>query len=170
MDTVSAQLRLPADKLQHLQLLLQEWSDRKTCERRDLESLIGLLHHASKVVRSGRSFLQRMLDLLHGMPMHPLRPHPIQLNQEFRSDLSWWRLFAAAWNGTSYLPFPTTSLSQRWHPTHQGHGVVAHGMATNGSRSSGTRDHRSSQSWSKSCSLSFSLPWHVGVTLSDLSP
>lgn len=29
------------------------------------ESLIGLLNHACKVVRPGRSFLRRMLDLLH---------------------------------------------------------------------------------------------------------
>ena len=106
IDTVSAELRLPADKLQRLQSLLQEWGDRKTCERRDLESLIGLLNHASKVLRPGRSFLRRMLDLLHGVPTPPLRPHPIRLNREFRSDLSWWRLFAATWNGISYLPPP----------------------------------------------------------------
>ena len=110
IDTVSAELRLPADKLQRLQSLLQEWGDRKTCERRDLESLIGLLNHASKVLRPGRSFLRRMLDLLHGVPTPPLRPHPIRLNREFRSKLSWWRLFAVAWNGISYLP-PSHHLS-----------------------------------------------------------
>ena len=74
--------------------------------RRELESLIGLLNHACKVVCSGRSFLRRMIDLLHSVPMHPLRPHPIRLNREFRSDLAWWRLFVSQWNGVSYLPPP----------------------------------------------------------------
>ena len=106
IDTVAGQLRLPAEKLGRLKVLLQEWGDRKACRRRDLESLIGILNHAAKVVRSGRTFLRRMLDLLHGVPNHPLNPHPIRLNREFRSDLAWWRLFASEWNGVSFLPSP----------------------------------------------------------------
>ena len=47
-----------------------------------------------------------MLDLLHAVPMHRLRPHPIRLNREFRSDLAWWRMFAAEWNGVSFLAPP----------------------------------------------------------------
>ena len=103
VDTVAGQLRLPADKLVRLRSLLREWGNKRTCQRRDLESLIGVLSHASKVVRSGRTFLRRMLDLLHGVPMHSLRPHPIRLNREFRSDLAWWQLFASEWNGVSFL-------------------------------------------------------------------
>ena len=76
VDTVSGQLRLPAGKLDRLKSLLQEWGDRKACQRRDLESLIGVLNHACKVVRGGRSFLRRMLDLLHGVPMHLAVPAP----------------------------------------------------------------------------------------------
>ena len=49
-----------------------------------------------------------MLDLLKGN-RHPLRPHPIRLNRLFRSDLTWWRLFAARWNGVSCLP-PSSNL------------------------------------------------------------
>ena len=44
-----------------------------------------------------------MIDLLHAVPSHPTRPHPIRLNREFRSDLMWWDTFAAAWNGISFL-------------------------------------------------------------------
>ena len=46
------------------------------------------------------------VDLLHGVPMHPLCQHPIWLNRAFRSDLAWWRLFAAEWNGVSFPPPP----------------------------------------------------------------
>ena len=112
VDTVAGQLRLPADKLDRLNSLLQEWGDKKACRRRDLESLIGVLNHACKVVRCGRTFLRRMLDLLKGVPMHPLCPHPIRLNRSFRSDLAWWRLFAAEWNGVSFLT-PTVRLPRQ---------------------------------------------------------
>ena len=88
IDTIAAQLRLPADKLGRIQSLLAKWGDRKACSRKGLESLVGLLNHACKVVRAGRSFLRRMLDLLHTVPTHPLRPHPIRLNRGFRSDLA----------------------------------------------------------------------------------
>ena len=103
IDTVTAELRLPTEKLQRLRSLLKDWGDRKTCQRNELESLIGLLNHACKVVRSGRSFLRRMIDLLHHMPHNPHRRHPIRLNNGFRSNLSWWRMFVDRWNGVSFL-------------------------------------------------------------------
>ena len=54
--TITGQLWLSADKLHHLQTLLREWGDRKACSRRELESLVGLLNHACKVVRAERSY------------------------------------------------------------------------------------------------------------------
>ena len=56
VDSSTSELRLPADKLERLQATVVEWLNRKACARRDLESLIGLLNHACKVVRSGRAF------------------------------------------------------------------------------------------------------------------
>ena len=106
VDTGSSHLRLPEDKLQRFRALLEDWRCKRTCGRRELESLVGLLHHACKVVRSGRSFLRRMIDLLKGIRHHPLRPHPIRLNRSFRSDLPWWRSFVVSWNGVSFLPPP----------------------------------------------------------------
>ena len=58
LDTVAGELCLPTDKLSHLQSPLQEWELKKVCTRKELESLIGLLNHAYKVVRSGRPFLR----------------------------------------------------------------------------------------------------------------
>ena len=103
IDTELGQLRLPADKLDRLRSLLQEWGTKKACARKELESLIGLLNHACKVVRSGRSFLRRMLDLLHAVPH---QQPTIRLNAAFRSDLAWWRAFLVNWNGVSFLPTP----------------------------------------------------------------
>ena len=130
-DTIAGQLRLPTDKLHRLQTLVAERGDRKVCTQRELESLAGLLNHACKVVRSGRSFLRHMLDLLHTVPMHPLKPHAIRLNRGFRSDLTWWCLFVSCWNGVSFLAppahLPTLQLASdtsgtwdcgAWHRSH----------------------------------------------------
>ena len=119
VDTVANELRLPEDKLRRLQTLLEQWGDRRTCTRRELESLVGLLNHACKVVpackvvRAGRSFLRRMLDLLHSRPpsSQGRGATPIRLNVEFRADLAWWQCFVKDWNGVSFLPTPS-SLQQ----------------------------------------------------------
>ena len=105
IDTLKGELRLPEEKLHRLQLLLSEWGDRKTCTRKDLESLIGHLNHACKVVRSGRSFLRRMIDLLHMRSVSSRRQAnaPIRLNSSFRADLAWWQTFTREWNGISFL-------------------------------------------------------------------
>ena len=56
-DTQAMVLRLP-------QSLLAEWHTRGSGRRGELESLAGILQHASKVVRHGRCFLRRLYDLL----------------------------------------------------------------------------------------------------------
>ena len=105
IDTQTGELCLPADKLDHLRTLLHQWGNKAACSRLELESLIGLLNHACKVVMSGRSFLRRMIDLLHAVPSS----QPInRLNCGFRSDLAWWSTFINQWNGVSFLPPPSS--------------------------------------------------------------
>ena len=96
IDTLKGELRLLEEKLHRLQLLLSEWGDRKACTRKDLESLIGHLNHACKVVRSGRSVLRRMIDLLRTRSVSNRRQAnaPIRLNSSFRADLAWWQTYA----------------------------------------------------------------------------
>ena len=50
IDTHRFELRLPAEKLSHLQSTLQQWVERRSCTRRELESLLGHLSHAATVV------------------------------------------------------------------------------------------------------------------------
>ena len=56
LDTSNMEVRLPNDKLLRLQTC------RRTCIKRELLSLLGMLHHAAKVVPPGRTFLRRMID------------------------------------------------------------------------------------------------------------
>ena len=100
IDTIAGELRLPEEKMERL---LQEWGGRRACSRKELESLIGLLNHACKVVRSGRAFLRRMIDLLYAVHSQTA---VIRLNVSFRSDLAWWQEFLPRWNGISFLPPP----------------------------------------------------------------
>ena len=64
VDTMEGVLRLPQDKLSRMREALAKWECRSSCKKRELESLVGTLQHACRVVRPGRSFLRRMIDLL----------------------------------------------------------------------------------------------------------
>ena len=80
LDTAELVARLPADKLERACLLLRDWRSRKWCNRRQLESLTGHLHHAAKVVWPGRTFLRPVIDLLCCFRSGD---HPIRLDHEF---------------------------------------------------------------------------------------
>ena len=103
LDSRAQVARLPEDKLCALQELIQSWRNRRWCTRRQLESLIGHLHHAAKVVWPGCTFLRRMIDLLRCFRN---RDHPIRLNAEFHLDLQWWFQFLSSWNGVAFWLFP----------------------------------------------------------------
>ena len=109
VDTLAGELRLPEDKLERLRQLLREWGAKRVCRRRELESLVGLLNHACKVVRPGRSFLRRLLDLLHYTENRPAGDSPIRLSNSCQADIAWWSEFIDTWNGVSFLS-PTLSL------------------------------------------------------------
>ena len=100
IDSVKGELRLPEDKLTQLQDMISQWRGRKACRKRDLLSLIGSLSHACKVVRSGRIFLRRLIDL---STKATRLDHFIRLNAEARADLEWWHQFIGPWNGVSLL-------------------------------------------------------------------
>ena len=114
IDTVAGELRLPEEKLQRLRTLLREWSMRKSCQRKQLESLIGLLTHACKVVCPRRSFLRRLLDLLHATGSRPDGSSTIRLNRECRANVAWWEEFVGRWNGRSFLCPPPPPTTSRW--------------------------------------------------------
>lgn len=53
-----------AEKLFRLRHELLVWQDKKSCTKKDLEHLIGVLQFASKVVSQGHTFVRRMINLL----------------------------------------------------------------------------------------------------------
>ena len=97
MNTEEGVLRLPEKKLVRLRGLLAQWSQRRSCRRQQLESLIGTLQHACRVVRPGKAFLRRMIDLLRtpGAPSphssQPRVPGGPAMVGDLRDPLEWSR-------------------------------------------------------------------------------
>ena len=108
IDTVAMTVRLPADKLEKVKAIIHEWAGRRKCTKRELLSLIGLLAFASKVVKPGRMFLRRLIDLSTSVDsLH----HFIYLNLEARADILWWLRFLPEWNGMAIIhPTPITNI------------------------------------------------------------
>ena len=100
LDSIKLEIRLPESKLRRLLLLLKKWEGKRAGKKRDLLSLIGYLHHASKAMRQGRSFLRRLINL--SMAVKPMDGF-IQLNLAARSDIRWWSVYASQWNGISLM-------------------------------------------------------------------
>ena len=107
IDTVRGELRLPADKLIRLQQTIRYWASKCSCTKRELLSLIDQLQHAATLVRSGRTFLRRMIDLAARFSR---LDHRIRLNAQFQSDLQWWSLFLPDWNGSGFLQPKTPTI------------------------------------------------------------
>ena len=146
-DTVVETVRLPDKKLQRLKIEIRAWTGRRSCTKKELLSLIGQLQHACCVVRPGRSFLRRMIDLAKEVKENH---HWIWLNLGFRSDLQWWQCFLLTWNGRNM-----------WS------GIIPGAVLTSDASSTwGCGAFTSSGEW-------FQLEWpdtHVHITVKELLP
>ena len=109
IDTMAMELRLPQAKLARLAETVRSWRGKRSGKRRELESLVGLLQHASQVVRPGRIFLRHLYSLLASTSA--FKPHyTTRLNSEAQADIEWWSTFVQRWNGRSILcPVKTSS-------------------------------------------------------------
>ena len=101
LDTVVMQARLPQDKLTAIQALLDSLVHRRRITLRELQSAVGLLNFACKVIVPGRPFLRRMINLTIGVT----EPHHhISLNAQARADIAAWRTFLTHFNGINVFP------------------------------------------------------------------
>lgn len=99
--------RLPSDKSFELQAIISDWVKKKFCTRKQLESLLGKLSHACGVVVHGRTFLQRLINLLRTSKP---RQKFIRLPKQACLDLHWWNYFLPTWNGISFFDLPEWTL------------------------------------------------------------
>lgn len=87
-------------------------NSQKSATLKQLQSLIGMLNFACKVVPPGRPFLRRLIDLTVGLkkPYYHRR-----LNSEAKADLNAWGLFLDHFNGKALLPSGITHSSASLH-------------------------------------------------------
>ena len=62
LDSEKLLIRLPGEKLGEMRAILRSWRGMKSCRKRDLLSIIGVLSHAYKAIRAGRSFTRRLIN------------------------------------------------------------------------------------------------------------
>ena len=107
INTLAGQLPFPRGKLLKLQASLWQWIQpgnrslpRRSRLKRDLLSLIGLLHHVTKVVRPGRAFLRNLINVVSVVPA---LDHHVHLSLTAKADLCWWGSSLQLRNGVSVL-------------------------------------------------------------------
>ena len=100
LDSEKMTCKLPEKKLNELHALVENWLGRRSCTKRELQSVAGKLQHACKVVTPGRTFLWRIFELLR-VATKP--HHHIRLTGAVKADLYWWHTFLTDWNGVSLL-------------------------------------------------------------------
>ena len=110
-STMSQELRIDPTRLAEIMDLLDAWSTKQHCSKRQLRSLIGNLHSIYAVCRPGITSLRRMLDVL--CRAHHL-VHHLRLNHVFYKDLLWWRIFLPSWNGRSFSMTTNRELPHSW--------------------------------------------------------
>ena len=100
LDSINMEARLPEDKVTCLRAKLSQWSIRKSAIIREIQSLIGTLNFACRVIPPGRPFLQQIIQLTHNVT----KPHHyIRLNAGVRKGIKMWQSFLPDWNGSSFF-------------------------------------------------------------------
>jgi hypothetical protein len=100
IDTSTMRTEISPERLQEVMFELSLWYNRRSCTKRQLLSLIGKLTFVSRVVRHGRTFVRRLIQLSkRAKYLH----YKITLNSEARADISWWQNYLPTWNGISII-------------------------------------------------------------------
>ena len=99
-DSSSMEISLPQHKLDKLHHELQFFSGKTRATKRQIQRLCGVLAHCAKVVRGGRTFSRRIIDMLSNLPEGNPRLH---LSNDFLLDIKWWADFASHFNGVACI-------------------------------------------------------------------
>jgi hypothetical protein len=84
---VSRKLTLPETKLKELIDLVELWTHKRRTTKKELQRFLGKLNWACRVVRGGRTFVRRLIDLLTRMSESH---HHARINVAAKNDISWW--------------------------------------------------------------------------------
>lgn len=101
LNSIDMCVSMPGDKVIELKELLSNYLEKKKATKREIQCLAGKLSFASTVIKAGRSFSRRVIDLLKTVKRGH---HFIKLNNAFRKDVRMWLSFLLDnFNGTAKL-------------------------------------------------------------------
>ena len=98
VDSVNQTISIPKEKLAEIVKLCNTWTDKTSCTKSHLQSLLGSLLYITKCVRPARFFLNRMLQVLRD---NHSNGH-IRLTEDFAKDLNWFNTFLCSYNGVTF--------------------------------------------------------------------
>ena len=96
IDTCNLTLSLPKDKLPDFYNFLCEFKSKHRTSKTQLEYLIGKLNWCCQVIKGGRTFLRRLIDLKNTLKQSQ---HKAILSVDFHKDLDWWISYIYSFNG-----------------------------------------------------------------------
>ena len=103
IDSVARTLSIDKDRLDEVIDLVNQLLALRSVTKRRLLSVIGKLAFASRVVRTGRAFLGRLIDATKTTEyLH----YSVKLTRPVKADLRWWRDSVRSHNGVSMIPHP----------------------------------------------------------------
>ena len=102
-------MSVPPEKFKSIADMCHEWQNKKSCSKRQLQSILGSLFFISKCVKPARVFLNRMLEFLRHMGTQKMAT----LTSEFFRDLNWFCTIVKQFNGVVY--YDSRSIQAELH-------------------------------------------------------
>lgn len=102
-DSMLMIMRLPVDKLIELKSKIRLVIQAKKVTLKEMQSLLGSLNFACRVIAPGRAFCRRLIDSTVGVK----RPHhKIRVSKNMKKDLALWLQFLESYNGVTLITDP----------------------------------------------------------------
>ena len=100
IDSVQCSLSLPDNKLHEMKIELAKWQTKTKATKLELQQLIGRLNWGAKVIKGGRTFLRRLIDLMCSLKR---KHHHTRINSSAKADIQWWIDYISIFNGTTHF-------------------------------------------------------------------
>ena len=104
INSVDMSVSLPQAKLDCLYELIHQFDNKKSASKVELQRLAGILAHCATVVRGGRTFSRRIINLVNSLKD---QNDTTRLTAQFRADMLWWKSFASLFNGKAKILRPS---------------------------------------------------------------
>ena len=105
IDTVAMCVSLDSARLAEIHDSLGIWERKQRASKVEIQSLVGVLQFAAKVIRPGRMFTRRLIEHMSTIPEHAAdREYP--LPAWVKKDLVWWHKWMDQWNGRRQIHPP----------------------------------------------------------------